>query len=163
MSEQTIAQMAPFVAAPLMLAVIAAAAAALMARSLFVMCMGLAAAGVTGSAVLLAISAREGAFALAISAAGWAPVLLFATMLLSARSTKDASRRLPWVTGLAGVSAVVVFAWVGTQIEAPAPRSAPHAEFGLWAAPLLLAVASACVGLLGFGERGVLDEEQRVM
>lgn len=162
MSEQAIAQMLPFAAAPLMLAVIAAAAAALMARSLFAMCVGLAAAGAIGSAMLLALSARDGALALAIVAAGWAPMLLFGAMLLSTRTSKSGSRGLPWLTVLAGAGAALVFAGVGLQVEAPAPQSAPYTEFGVLAAPLLLVVASICIGLLGFGERGVLDAEQRV-
>lgn len=162
MNEQTIAQTLPFAAAALMLAVLATAAAALMARSLFAMCVGLAAAGATGSAMLISLSARDGALALAIVAAGWAPLLLFGAMLLSTRTSKNRARGLPWLTGLAGAGAILVFAWVGIQIEAPAPRSTPHAELGVLAAPLLLVVASICIGLLGFGERGVLDAEQRV-
>jgi|CXWL01.1.fsa_nt_gi hypothetical protein len=161
MNEHAILQLLPFAAAPLMLAVLAAAAAALMARSLFAMCVGLAAAGATGSVTLLALSSRDGALALAMVAAGWAPVLLFGAMLLSTRTSKSGARGLPWLTGLAGAGAILVFAWVGLRIEAPAPLSAPHTELGVLAAPLLLVVASICIGLLGFGERGVLDAERR--
>ena len=41
--------------------------------------------------------------------------------------------------------------------SAPRPTNPEPVALGFWLAPLLLVAAAACVGLLGYGERGALQ------
>ncbi|MEJ0060493.1 MAG: hypothetical protein WDM79_13370 [Terricaulis sp.] len=63
--------------------------------------------------------------------------------------------------GRVHVAAAVL--WILPDLGAPTPaRVALAAEHALapWLAPLLLVLAAACVGLLGFGERGALERHE---
>lgn len=147
----------PWLALVLMGVAIASSLGALAARSLFATCMHVLTVGVSAAAAALLLHAGEGALAMALFAAAWAPVLLMATMLLSARVTK-ARRRLPWL-GLFGAIAAAGATWWPFAELATAPAAAPsHALGGLgfWLTPLIVVAAAACVGVLGYGERGAL-------
>jgi hypothetical protein len=138
---------------------IAAALGAILTRSLFAMCAYATAAGVLAAAVVLLLGASDGAFALALFAGAWAPILLLAGMLLSARSAKAPHRKLRWLSVLAAGAAAALMVWPLTDpaATASAQRDAESAfGLGFWIAPLIFAAAAACVGLLGYGERGAL-------
>jgi hypothetical protein len=130
------------------------AVTALTARSLFVMASALAAVAALGSASVL--TARGGEAALALAAlAGVAPVLLFAGVLLSARTAKP-SRRIAWLALVASVAGAGLFVFLAPELEAVATTVAPTGPIGFWLAALVFAVVIGCVGLLAYGERGVL-------
>jgi hypothetical protein len=134
------------------------AIAALMARSLFAMCMHLAAAGVLAAAAALALGAGDGALVLALFVAAWAPLLLLAAMLLTARATKAKRRGGPWFSLIAASGAAAVALFAVPDLGAAAPAAANPGPIGAWLASLLLAAAAACAGMLGYGERGALQQ-----
>jgi hypothetical protein len=146
------------IALGLMGVALAAAVGALMARSLFAMIMHLIACAAAVAVCVLLRGGGEGALAIALVGAAWAPVLLLAAMLLSARAVKPGGRRIPWLTAAAAaLMAAATWAPLGELIAAaPTARAAPIA-LGFWLAPLLLVTGAACAGLIGFGERGVLS------
>jgi hypothetical protein len=147
----------------LALALIAAAMTgafgAIFARSLIAACLYLVATGTAISAALMLLGAHEGALALALVAAAWAPVLLLAAMLLSARAAK--SSRAGWLAALAGVAVTGLIWWPLAELETPARAAIASGAQSFWIAPLLLVAGVACFGLLGFGERGVARESER--
>lgn len=152
-------ELAPHVFALLLLcAAFAAAFAALTARALFAMCMHLAAFGALITATLLALGEGDGALSAALVIGAWTPLLLLAGMLLSARAAKAINKGAPWPSLLAAVFAGGAILIAAPDIG-PAPvaaSAAPLGGIGFWLAPLLLVVGAACVGLLGYGERGAL-------
>lgn len=153
----------PLLALGLLAAAIVAALGAIAARSLFATAMHLAAAGASVAAMALVLGASESALAIALFAAAWAPVLLIAAMLLSARTTKQARQRVPWVSML---GALIVLGAVWWPLAELAPVGAVAGRrvavgLGFWIAPVLLAAAVACLGLLGYGERGAIADEAR--
>ncbi|MGQ0533147.1 MAG: hypothetical protein ACT4OF_10735 [Caulobacteraceae bacterium] len=135
----------------------AAAFGAIIARSLFVTCMHLVTVGTSVAAVVLMLGAGEGALALALIAAAWAPVLLLAAMLLSVRATKQVHAGQVLLGWLAA-AVVLGLAWWPLGQLGPAPEiiSARPVGLGFWLAPLVLVAAAACLGLLGYGERGAM-------
>lgn len=143
----------------LMACALAMVAGALMARSIFIVCMQVAGAGAVVAAVILLLGAGEGALALALFAVGWAPVLLLAGMLLAARTAAQRRGR-PWLSIAAAIVAAGAMAWAARDAGlAPPPALGVFAgAVGVWLAPLVFASALACVALLGFGERGVLED-----
>lgn len=153
-------ELAPWLALVLLGGALASVLAALLARALFVLCMYLAAAGALVAAAVALMGESGAALAIAALFAAFAPVLLLGAVLLSARTTKAQRRVRPWLSvGAAVVVAGAVF-WVLPQIE-PAPRvdgEAVQVEFvGTWLAPLVFVAVTACIGLLGFGERGAMQ------
>src|SRR5262249_38645826 len=68
------------------------AVGALTARSLFALCMYVAAAAALATGAALALGAGDAGLGLALFAAAWAPVLLLAAMLLSGRTVKPTRR-----------------------------------------------------------------------
>lgn len=133
--------------------------AALMARSLFAMCMYLAATGVLAAAAVLALGAGDAGLTLALFAAAWAPLLLLAAMLLTARAAKAKRRGGAWFSLTAAALAAASMLWAAPDIGAPsAPAAIDLGAMSAWLAPLLLAATAACVGLLGYGERGPLQD-----
>ncbi len=158
MSAGVLAQAAHWLAAPLLAAALAAGLGVIMARSLFAMCMCLAAAGASAAAAAALLGAGEGALALALVAAAWAPLLLLAAMLLSARAAKPRRRGRPYLSIVAAAVSAGAILWAAPELEAPA-RSVhgAAASLGVWPAMLLFVAGAACVGLLGYGERGVLQ------
>ena len=146
----------PWLALALMGVAIACAIGALAARSLFVTCMHVLTAGVSVAAAVLLLRAGDGGLALALFAGAWAPVLLMAATLLSARATKATRGRLPWLSILGAAAAAAAVWWPLIELSAAAPAAPAHGLDGLsfWLAPVVLVVAAGCVGVLGYGERG---------
>lgn len=149
-----------WIALGLMGAGIVAAMGAIVARSLFAMCMHLLAAGGCIAVMVLVLGAPESALGLALFAAAWAPVLVLAAMLLSARASKGARHGLPWLS-LLGAACVLAAIWWPLLLLEPVVAAAPFTPTGagLWLAPLLLVTAVVAVGLLGYGERGALEHD----
>lgn len=148
----------PWLALGLIGVAIASAIGALLARSLFVTCIHVTAAGVACAAAAMLLRAGDGALAFAVFAAAWSPVLLLAAMLLSARSTKSVRRSLPWVSLMsAGVAATAIWLpLLELRGATPAPAAQPVAALSFWLAPIVFGAVVACVGALGYGERGAL-------
>ncbi len=148
----------PWLALALMVVAIASAIGALAARSLFVACMHVLTVGVSVAAAALLLRGGDGGLALALFATAWAPVLLMAAMLLSARASKSARLRLPWLSVLGAAVAAGAIWWPLLELSAAAPVTPADALKGLsfWLAPVLLVTGAACVGVLGYGERGAL-------
>ncbi|MBC7768119.1 MAG: hypothetical protein H7124_04980 [Phycisphaerales bacterium] len=142
----------------LLCAAFAAALAALTARSLFAMCMHLAGFGALAAATLLSLGSGDAALSVALSVGAWAPLLLLAGMLLSARAAKAMNKNAPWPSLLAAAFAGGAMLMAAPDIGPLLPVEAAPATIGagFWLAPLMLATAAACVGLLGYGERGAL-------
>jgi hypothetical protein len=136
---------------------------ALLARSLFAMCMYVAGAGALAASALVALGAGDAALAVALSGAAWAPLLLLAAMLLSSRAAKPMRRGAPWFSLIAGIAAAAAVMFVVPDIGAAAVRrDGGESALGPWLAPLLLAAAAACVGMLGYGERGALQRHEEL-
>jgi hypothetical protein len=78
-------------------------------------------------------------------------------MLLSARAIKPLKRGRPWLSIAAASATALAMLWasreLGTVSHAAASATAP---LGPWPAVLTLVAGAACVGLLGYGERGAL-------
>ena len=149
---------AVWLALPMMLGVLVSGIAALLARSLFVTSICACVAGVMASVLLVLLGAGSGALTLALVVGAWAPLLLLAAMLLSKRTAKGIARR-PWLSILAAAGAACALAWVGAAIEPGAATQPAHAsaQIAYWLTLLALTLAAMCVGLLGPGERGVLE------
>jgi len=140
-------------------ATLAVALAALAARSLFVLCMQLAAAGALGAAAVLALRAGDAALLLALFVAVWAPILMLAAMLLTSRTLRPGKGGTLWFSLAAAAGVVAVLLLVLPELGTPLPASQEaKGRVSVLLAPLLLAAAAASIGLLGFGERGVLDQ-----
>jgi hypothetical protein len=139
----------------LLLAALIAAFGAITSRSLFATCLYLASAAAAVATVILLRGAGDGALAVALVAAAWAPVLLLAAMLLSARATKGGRHGLPWLSLMAGAVTLAAVWWPLDELSGEAEHAAP-AEVAFWLAPLLLAVAAGVAAVLGYGERGAL-------
>lgn len=141
-------------------AVLSAAFAAATARSLFLMHMFLLVAGALAAAALLALGAADAALGQALFGAGLAPVFVLAAMLLSARTAKPRRGGRSWLTIAAAIAAAGAVLWASSELAiAPPARVSSAAESGVspWFAPLVFVAVAACVGLLGFGERGALE------
>lgn len=142
----------------LTLAALAAAFAALTARSLFALAMHVAAFGAIVAAALLNLGAGEAALGGALVVVVWTPLLLLGGMLLSARAAKQLGKGAPWgsifAASLAAGAVLIAVPDLG-EPAAPLQPASPSA-IGPWLAPLIVVTAAACVALLGFGERGAL-------
>lgn len=140
-------------------AAVAAAFGATTARSLFVTAMHLLAAGVSVAAIVLLLGAGEGALAAALFAAAWAPVLLLGAMLLSARAARQARPGETVLGWLGAALAAPLLWWPLGELGARAPSAAVGAAgVGFWLAPLMLVLAVVCLALLGYGERGAMND-----
>lgn len=129
--------------------------AALTARALFVSCAYLSALAALAAAAALLMGAGDGALALAVFGVALGPVLILCATLLSAPAVR-ARRSFPWLSIAMGVGAALVL-FAATMDLTPASRPVVGQQtdaLGFWLAPLLLVSAAACVGLLGYGERG---------
>jgi hypothetical protein len=134
-----------------------AALAALTARTVFSMCLNLAAAMACAAVSVLALG--HGAAALALAAAGviWGPLLLLAVMLLTARSIKGASwrtRLLPLIAAGAFAASLLALPF---GLDSGMQQPVASYDFAFWLLSLLMASGAACTALLGFGERGALQ------
>jgi hypothetical protein len=136
------------------------ALAMLRARSLFVTAAAVAAMSALAVCAVLLLHGGDGAVALAAFGVGIAPVLLMGVVLLSTRAAKGA-RGGAVVYGaalFAAVAAAAVIApeWRGSAISTPSSTPVP-----LWTGALVLVAAAACLAVLGYGERGVLERRDR--
>lgn len=144
-----------WLAVALMGVALAAALGAIMARSLTALCMHLMAAGAAIAALALLLGAGEGAVAVALIAAAWAPVLLLAAMLLSARIVK-AGRVIGMLPGaLAAAAAALATWWPLAELDGRTVAGGGLAQSpAFWIAPLMLACTITVVAMVGYGERG---------
>lgn len=152
----------PWLAAVLVFVAIATAIAVVNARSLFVMSVSIAATTAVAAAAVLALRGGDGALALAAFGVGLAPIILLAGVLLSARVTKAPARGVALLSAIGVAGAVTVVLYVAQDL--PNARTQPI-ESGdapsLWLGALMFVVAIGCAGVLGYGERGVLDQPRR--
>lgn len=146
-----------FVAIALCFGALAAGIAAACARALFSAAMYAAGAAVLAAGAVAAFAAEEGALIIVLTGVLWTPLLLLATMLLTARTTKPAKRMI-------GVAVVLLAAPLAGVVIAPVLVSPPagvasehDAQLSFWLAPLIAAAACTCAALLGYGERGALQ------
>lgn len=141
----------------LLVAALISALAALRARSLMAMLLQLAGAGALGAALIAISAAPDGGLAAALVFAALGPVLLMASMLLTAPTASKA--RTPWLTLAAasalGVTLCASMLDLGPRIAADA-FAANFDAASFWAAPVIAAAALSSLALLGFGERGAL-------
>lgn len=139
----------------------AAAIAVLGARSLFSMCIALAALSACAAGALLALGQPDGALAFALLGAGIAPIVLLGGVLLSNRAVKPRVRGAPWISIGAAVFAGAAMLWAAPTLDLGAAIAAPRGGLPIALAALVFAAIAACVGLLGYGERGVLGAMRR--
>jgi hypothetical protein len=151
-----------WLALALMAAAIAAACGAAMSRSLFSVVMFVAVASALASAALLALSAAQAALDAALLGVGLAPMVLLAALLLSTRTTKSRRAGRPWLTLVAACAAGAAMLAAAPEFEASAPVAGPAGSVTLWLAQLAAVAVFACVGLLGFGERGALEPHDQI-
>lgn len=155
----------PWLSLALLIVATASAIGAIASRSLFVACVYLTTTGVCVAAMALISGDGEGGLALGLFAAGVVPGFLLAAMLLSGRTSKASAGRAPWLSvAVAGVAAAATW-WPLLELSGHAPMpgvASAMTGLGFWLAPLMLVVAAACVGALGYGERGafVRGDEQ---
>ena len=154
----SLALVQPWIALAFGLGAAAFCMAALNARSLVISVLAFLAAGALIAASLLAFGYSDAALAVALNGAGLIPGLLLAGLLLSARTVKPRRARRPWFAAIFAILLVGVMLWVVLGASA-APERALHATQSpiLGLAPMFLALATACVALLGFGERGAFN------
>lgn len=143
--------------APVLVAFAAIAAfGALAARSAFAMVMYLAVTAALAATALAAFGTGEAGLGLALCGVAIAPFLLLGSVLLSARASKRGA--LPWVSAAIGAGSLIPIGWALADLPlAPAPTGPSAGISGLWLALIVFVAAAACVGLLGFGERGVMQ------
>lgn len=135
---------------------IATTLGALLARSLVSMTMFLAATAALAGGAMLALGAGDAALAWVLIGVGLAPVAFLAVMLLSVRTAK-ARRGLPVFALAAAFAAGAGVLWATADVGPGAPTLASNGGLAGWLTPLLFVAVAACVGLLGYGERGALQ------
>ncbi len=145
---------AHWLAAALLLAALGAGLGAALARSLFALCMCLTACAAFIASALALTGAGDSGLALALVGAAWAPLLLLAAMLLSARAVKTRKRARPWLSIAAVSATVLALLWAGSAPGLTQTMIGADAQLGPWPALLMFVACAACVGLLGYGERG---------
>lgn len=135
---------------------VVAAFGALAARSAFAMIVFLAASAAMAAVALAAMGAGEAALGVALVGAAIAPFLLMGAVLLSARASKRSA--FPLLSAALGAAALLPIGWALADLRgAPAVMDQAAGVSGLWLALVVFVAAAACVGLLGFGERGVMQ------
>lgn len=144
-----------------LLGAIACALAALSARSLIVMCAGLAACGACAAAAVMALGAGEAALGVALIVAGLAPVLLLGGILLSARAGK-ARKRGPIVASALAAAVVGIATLTALPELSATPHliAAPSGQLAPWLAALIFVTAISVLAALGYGERGAFASER---
>lgn len=129
---------------------------ALAARSAFAMIMYLVVTAAFATAALAALGAGEAGLGLALAGVAIAPFLLLGAVLLSARASKRSA--FPWASTAIGAAALLPIGWTLADLRgAPALTEQSAGVSGLWLALIVFVAAAACVGLLGFGERGIMQ------
>lgn len=154
------ADIAAWLAVTLALGVAVLAVAMLRARSLFITAAATAGMSALAAGVLLLLGGGDGALTLAAFGVGVAPVALLGAVLLSARAAKGS--RGAWIAHAIALAAAIAAGVMVAPEWASEPRAAAAQEsIPLWLALLLFAVAIGCVAVLGYGERGVLERQER--
>lgn len=138
-----------------------AAIAVLGARSLFGLCVALAALSACAAGALLALGRADGAAGTAVLGVGIAPIVLLSAVLLSARAAKPRRRGAPWLSIGAAALAAAAMVWAAPTLDLAPQIAAPHEGAPLALAALVFVGLATCVGLLGYGERGVLGARGR--
>lgn len=153
-----IALATPLVGFVLLIAGFVACVGAIASKSLFALVMRLAAGASLAAAALVALGAGDAALMVALVFAVACPLVLLAVILLSARSVKAPASPLNWVLSAvaAGLVAAVVFSALPGSAT-PAHSEAPPAP-ALSLSLMVFVACAACAALLGYGERGVLDQ-----
>jgi len=155
MMSELASQALPWMAAVMGLLALAAATAALAARSLFGMSMALAATNACMSGALAALGYGDGAMAVALFGVALAPVLLLPSALLSSRAVKPRRRGAPWLSLAAGALAGAAMLWTAPSLDRDGGAVAGDGEPGAALPALVFVAIAAAVALLGYGERGV--------
>jgi len=148
----------------LVLIVFAAIAAfgALAARSAFAMVMYLAVVAALAAAAIAALGAGDAGLGLALVGVAIAPFVLLGAVLLSARASKRGA--FPWLSAGLGAVSLAPLGWALMDLrEAPALSSQDAGIAGVWLALIVFVTACACIGLLGFGERGIMQRRPEAM
>jgi hypothetical protein len=158
MTEPLFAGLNSSVTLALLVALLANAASAALARSLFAMVVFLFVSALLAGITLLTLGYSGPALELVLIGAGLAPPLLLGTMLLSARAAKMRARPWPWLSVAAAGGAGMAMLAPVVPLGANAPAIvAPLAEHAPWLSALMFAAAITGLGLLGFGERGAIE------
>jgi hypothetical protein len=134
--------------------------AMLRSRSLFITAAAVAAMSALAASALLLLGGGDGVISLVAFGVGLAPVLLLGAGLLSARTAKS-GRGGFIVHGAALVAAIAAAVLVAPELGAGATSTAPAAPAPLWLGALIFVTAAACVAVLGYGERGVLERRDQ--
>jgi hypothetical protein len=154
------ADLAAWLAVALALGVAVLAVAMLRARSLFITAAATAGMSAVAAGVLLLLGGGDGALTLAAFGVGVAPVVLLGAVLLSARTAKGSRRG--WIAhAIALAAAIGAAAMIAPEWASQARAVAAQESMPLWLALLLFAVSVGCVAVLGYGERGVLERQER--
>jgi uncharacterized MnhB-related membrane protein len=156
MSADVILHALPWISAIAAVLGLAIAIAVLTSRSLFSVGIGLAAFSACMSVALAALGYGDGAVALALLGGAIAPVLFLAGVLLSGRAVKPRKRGAPWLSLIAGGLAAAAMVWAAPSLGAAQPVAGSQSGAPIALAALVFIAVAACVGLLGYGERGVL-------
>lgn len=145
----------------LLAAAIIAAIGVVLARSLFALCMHVLATGLAVAAFIALVNDADAGF-MAAGAVGAAAILMICGVTLTARAVKPAhAKSVVRVLGAAGVAALlIVMAAPHVALPAQTPHHAGALQVAVWLAPLMLTAAAACLGLLGFGERGAFEPDK---
>lgn len=135
---------------------VVSALGALAARSAFAMIMYLSVTAALSAVAMAAMGAGDAALGVALVGVALAPFLLMGAVLLSARASKRSA--FPWLSAALGLAALLPIGWALSDLRgAPSPADHGAGLSGLWPALIVFVAAAACVGLLGYGERGVMQ------
>lgn len=132
-----------------------AAFGALAARSVFAMILYLAAAATFAAVAVAALGAGPASLPMALTGAAIAPFVLMGAALLSARASKRSA--FPWLSATLGAAALAPIGFAVADLRGGASPEQQSGVSGLWLTLIVFVVAAACAGLLGFGERGILQ------
>ena len=106
----------PWLAVMLTASAVVLAISVLSARSLFVMSVALGATAALAASALLALGGGDGALNLVLAGAGLAPILLLASVLLSARAAKAQHRGVLWLSLAAVGLAIAAVAAIAPEV-----------------------------------------------
>ena len=138
---------------------LAAGAAIAASRTHFAACVLVAATSVLAGLALLCFGAGEAALALTLMGVGLGPVILLGAILLTTPAIRAKSPSSPWPVIVAVGVASVVLIWATQDAAAPRAALAQPVGLGVWIVLLVLVTGYVCAGLLGYGERGALEQE----
>lgn len=157
------ATVGPWLAVMLTASAVVLAISVLSARSLFVMSISFGATAALGAGALLALGGGDGALNLVLAGAGLAPIILLAGVLLSARAAKAQHRGVLWLSLAAVALAIAAVASIAPELmnARAALRQFAEPTSGVWLAALMFVATIGAVALLGYDERGALEQQGR--